>query len=712
MSGSKRHCYAFGPFRADPLKRLLLREGQVVPITPKAFDLLLTLLQHSGEALSKDELLQAVWPDAEVEENNLTRNISTLRKALGEQPDEHRYVVTIPGRGYSFVAPVSEESADDAVSAVVPTSKLAFGLFPLSPRKVVAGLAVSAMLMLGSATFLNRTEKTRAAFQKLAVTKLTYSGNAAHPALSPDGKLVAYVVTEAGRVSLWLRHQDTGDTQQLLAPMEARHLGNLSFSPDGQHLYFLKSEGVGPLQALYRMPALGGAPVQLVADLDGYALSPDGARLAFVRNARQTGESVLLLAGADGVGARQLATRLLAEPFNHPAWSPDGSALALSVGSLEVSGARMYPITVRVADGATNEVTSHRWALLGQLAWLADGSGLIGSGSVEGLNVSRLWRISFPSGEVRALTDEASNYGTLHLAADSLVATRTELQSNIWTTTIERDPASAASSASQITTGAGNHLVYGWMTDGRILFTSSAARPLGKDVWMMNADGTKRRQLTGSGYNEYPVVTPDGSQILFSSDRAGRLNLWSMDADGANLRQLTHGGADKFPAISPDGKWLVYTAADEGTLWKLPLEGGEAQRLTNGYWKVTAISPDGKWVAGLYCPPEPGAQFRIGLIPITGGSPARMFDFPSDLRPQWLLRWTPDGQSLIYAGQCAGHWNLWRQPLQGGEPTPLTDFKTSEQIFSFALSPDGKQLVFSRGAWVSDVALLRDPGDT
>jgi Tol biopolymer transport system component len=121
------------------------------------------------------------------------------------------------------------------------------------------------------------------------------------------------------------------------------------------------------------------------------------------------------------------------------------------------------------------------------------------------------------------------------------VATRTELQSNIWTTTIERDPASAASSASQITTGAGNHLVYGWMPDGRILLTSSAARPLGKDVWMMNADGTKRRQLTGSGYNEYPVVTPDGSQILFSSDRAGRLNLWSMDVDGANLRQLTHG---------------------------------------------------------------------------------------------------------------------------------------------------------------------------
>jgi Tol biopolymer transport system component len=574
------------------------------------------------------------------------------------------------------------------------------------------GLAISAVLALwmGSAFLLNKTEKPQAAFQKLAATKLTYSGNAAHPAISPDGKFVAYIVAEAGRVSLLLRHQDTGDTQQLLAPMDVRHLGNLSFSPDGQHLYFLKSEGFGPLHTLYRMPALGGAPVKLIADLDGYAVSPDGARLAFVRNARATDESVLLLATADGTGTRQLAMRPLAEPFNHPAWSPDGSALALSVGSVEVSGARMYPITVRVADGMTKELTAHRWALLGQLAWLADGSGLIGCGSAEGKNVSRLWRISFPNGEVQALTDEASNYGTLHLAANSLVATRTELQSNLWTTTIGRDPASAASSARQITTGIGNHIVYGWIPDGRILFTSSATRPLGQDIWIINADGTGRRQLTATDNNDSPVATPDGSQIFFSSDRAGRLNLWRMDIDGANLKHLTRGKADKFPAISPDGKWVVYTAAEEGILWKMPLDGGKAQRLTSGFWKVAAISPDGKWVAALHRPSETGAQLRFGLIPLAGGPPARMFDLPSDIRPSLRLHWTPDGQALIYAGRRAGHWNLWRQPLNGEQLMPLTDFKTPEQIFSFALSPDGKQLVFSRGNWVSDVVLLRDPG--
>jgi TolB-like protein/DNA-binding winged helix-turn-helix (wHTH) protein/cytochrome c-type biogenesis protein CcmH/NrfG len=108
MSKPVNTFYEFDAFRVDAQKRLLLRDGDAVPLTPKAFDILLALLERHGEVLSKEELMQAVWPDVAVEENNLTRNISTLRKALGEKPDEHRYVVTLPGSGYRFVAAVSE----------------------------------------------------------------------------------------------------------------------------------------------------------------------------------------------------------------------------------------------------------------------------------------------------------------------------------------------------------------------------------------------------------------------------------------------------------------------------------------------------------------------------------------------------------------------------------------------------------------------------
>ena len=108
MSKPSDRLYEFGPYRLDAVKRVLLRDGQAVPVTSKAFDTLLVLVEHSGQVLQKDDLMKALWPDTIVEENNLTQQISMLRKALGERAHEHRYVVTVPGRGYSFVAHVRE----------------------------------------------------------------------------------------------------------------------------------------------------------------------------------------------------------------------------------------------------------------------------------------------------------------------------------------------------------------------------------------------------------------------------------------------------------------------------------------------------------------------------------------------------------------------------------------------------------------------------
>lgn len=107
-SSERRFFYAFGPFRVDPVKRLLLLGAEPVALTPKAFEILRVLVEQRGEVLVKEELMKRVWPDTVVEEGNLNRNISTLRRALGEHPDEHRYIVTLPGRGYRFVAEVRE----------------------------------------------------------------------------------------------------------------------------------------------------------------------------------------------------------------------------------------------------------------------------------------------------------------------------------------------------------------------------------------------------------------------------------------------------------------------------------------------------------------------------------------------------------------------------------------------------------------------------
>src|SRR5688572_18916815 len=112
MSQNNGRVYEFGPFRLHATRRALLRDGRPVPLTSKAFDTLLVLVERSGEVLPKGEMMDALWPDTAVEENNLTQHVSMLRKALGERAGAHRYVVTVPGRGYSFVAEVREVAGD------------------------------------------------------------------------------------------------------------------------------------------------------------------------------------------------------------------------------------------------------------------------------------------------------------------------------------------------------------------------------------------------------------------------------------------------------------------------------------------------------------------------------------------------------------------------------------------------------------------------
>ena len=103
-----RPAYEFGSFRLDVAKRILLREGQTVALTQRLFETLLALVENSGRVIAKDELMTRLWPDTVVEEANLTVNISALRKILGETAGEHRYIATIPGRGYQFVARVRQ----------------------------------------------------------------------------------------------------------------------------------------------------------------------------------------------------------------------------------------------------------------------------------------------------------------------------------------------------------------------------------------------------------------------------------------------------------------------------------------------------------------------------------------------------------------------------------------------------------------------------
>jgi len=152
MDQQDNHSYEFGRFRLKVAERVLLREGELVPLTPKVFDILVTLVEHGGQVVSKDDLMKRIWPNTFVEEGNLTQNISLLRKALGETPGGVQFIETVPRRGYRFVAETNHASGNGNSELTVPapeplvsipnTASQSAGIKRTPIFAVVAGLVV------------------------------------------------------------------------------------------------------------------------------------------------------------------------------------------------------------------------------------------------------------------------------------------------------------------------------------------------------------------------------------------------------------------------------------------------------------------------------------------------------------------------------------------------------------------------------------------
>jgi len=293
------------------------------------------------------------------------------------------------------------------------------------------------------------------------------------------------------------------------------------------------------------------------------------------------------------------------------------------------------------------------------------------------------------------------------LTADShtLVAVQSDLLSNLCVL-----PPGEKNRAQQITSGPGKQESYGglsWLGDDRIAYTSKAGGS--PEVWAVNVDGSHATQLTRRsdfGRLFAARACAGGRYILTVSDLP---SIWRFNSDGGNPKQLTNFDNDFYPSCSPDGKWVVFTSLRLGknTLWRTSIDGGEPERLTDYPSDFPDVSPDGKWIA-FSNESEPG-KLKLVVVPFQGGQPAKSFEVMSGT-PAGVYRnvyWSRDGRDLTYVDTRKGVSNIWSQPLDGGAPQPLTDFK-SGLIFDFAWSPDGKRVALACGTQTSDVVLMKD----
>ena len=561
-------------------------------------------------------------------------------------------------------------------------------------------LAALALAAAGLAFALYRFYAKRPVpFRSIKIEKLTNIGNATTAQISPDGQYVAHAVYEGGKYSLRVWHVSTKSSVEIVPPAEDL-LGVSAFSPDSRYIYYIKAPTPAQRGDLYRVAVLGGEPKKVLERVvAGISFSPDGRRFAFVRPG--TAGNSLVVVNADGTGEQVLAKRGGAERFGFdgPAWSPDGQVIATGVYT---DGTNMTVAAVSVADGTVRPITPQKWPSVYRMAWLRDGGGLVFSASAQ---TNQIWHVSYPGGEVRRITDDTNSYGTgsFSMTADSstIATLQTEVIANLFVA-----PFADTGRAKQVTPGVGGRVLasgMSWTPDGRLVY---ATGPFGnQDSWIMNADGTGNRQLTNDpGLDGDPDVSPDGRHVVFVSARSGRQNVWRMDLDGGGLKQLTDGGRDINPQFSPDGHWVIYASLATSELRKVPADGGESVRLTDRPVPWPAVSPADGSVAGLFRSDE-NSPWRLAVFPPEGGAPVRVFDLARGINAD--MHWTPDGRAIVYLMERARSSSLWSQAVDGGAPKQLADF-SPEQVFSFAISRDGRTLAFSRGTSIRDVVLITD----
>jgi Tol biopolymer transport system component/DNA-binding winged helix-turn-helix (wHTH) protein len=760
MSKRESHLYEFGPYRLIPQERLLLRDGEPVTLTPKAFETLVALVRRAGHLAEKDELLKEVWPDSFVEESNLAQNIHALRRALGEGENGKSYIETVPKRGYRFLAsvrivedraeelfigqhiraqtnphltvppaPQSPQSGFATEEAAESQSKIAApyrdvtaleesrqelqrvvapnirGRSRSSQIRNAAIVLVILIVVLGGGALLYkfaRRANPSSPFQTMKHTRLTTSGKVFNAAISPDGNYVVYAAVEGSRQSLWIRQTGTQSQVQIVTPAEVTYTG-LTFTPDSKYIYYSVVSRDFPDRALFQVPTLGGATKKVLENLraNPVSFSPDGRQFCFVRFAPGK-ESTLIIVNADGSGERKLFEHKASGTMRFPAWSPDGQRIAFVEEDYANNNCALFE--VQVADGSTRPLTAQRWFRIVGLAWLSDGSGLIMLCGAAEERVVQIWRLPYPAGEAMRVTNDPRIYEWLSLTADSrtLAAVTFQTEANIWLA-----PVSDSGRARPVTSGSGiDETCVSWTPDGRIVYHSDASGT--DDIWMMDADGSNRKQLTNNArINQCPVVSPDGGSIVFLSDRTGSPHLWRMNLDGGDQRQMTNGpGGEQNPQFSPDGRWIVYrTNLGKPTVWKLPASGGDPVQLTDKFSLAPTVSPDSRLVAYIFR--NENDPLGIAIAPLEGGEPIKTFALPPSLPFVTFIRWTHDGRAFAYIETRDGVSNIIAQPIDGGQPVSLTDFREG-RIFSFAFSPDGKQLALSRGATDRDVVLIKD----
>jgi eukaryotic-like serine/threonine-protein kinase len=615
--------------------------------------------------------------------------------------------ITVPPPSASITPQPSHGSSSSAVVTAARQHK--FGAIGIG----VGVLALLAAAGFGVYSLLHRGAVTP--FQNFAISQVTNSNKAAVTAISADGKYLLTVLNDKGLDSLWLRNIATGSDTQVVPPSTT--IPNVTFSPDGNYVYFRKAENaINSNFSIYRAPVLGGTPQAVVRDVDSaVAFSPDGTRMAYFRgNDPDVGKYRMLTSKLDGSDEKILLIHDLVFLPRWAAWSPDGKTLAYP----DVIPGKFGAISLFDLNSGKIRTVSLDDKFVYALQWSTNGDGLFVTFSQRGPNLghNQIGFFALSDEQIHPISRDTNRYSTITLSGDgkTLATVQQKAVSSLSLLPGDGNSANAVPVAIE-GESIGN---FNWSADGNLL-TSDFARVLrtdlhGKSPTVLLSDpaaAISAFSRCDTRYLVFPWTFHGGTNSV---------GIWRVNADGSNPKQLTDGGNDGFqrkPACA--GNW-VYFFRDVQHIWRVPLDGAPdgsfrpepvaATAIEHGFHtgRGMGVSPDGKTLAYLPELVNPQTQAgvqKIALLNLESMSTPRMIDPNPHISsgPQF----TPDGKSVAYPVRENGVDNLWVQPIDGSAPHQITQFD-SEQILSFEWSPDGKNLGVLRGHTDSDVVLFQE----
>jgi Tol biopolymer transport system component/DNA-binding winged helix-turn-helix (wHTH) protein len=697
-----RSVYEFDCFTLEMSEHRLLRDGQVVPLTPKVFDLLRVLVEHAGHLVEKEHLIREVWGDAFVEEGNLTRGICVLRKVLGETSDA-RYIETVPKRGYRFVAAIREPPSDPRhAEQSGRRSSL------VSVTIVTAIVAVAGLLYFS----LDRPELGRAATTPAAPIhrQLTFTGKELTPALAPDGKYVAYVSDGSPNRKVVVQAVDGGEPVVVFTAPEA---GALRWSPDSSDLlFFARGDQLDGVYIVSR----GGGPARRIAN--GWFLacwSPDASTIALalfvpqkIRFVNRLGEEQQTIALS---GSRDWISDL--------DWSPVNGRL-LFVATDDARRAAIWSIRPDGTDQRKMLSSAHE---ISAARWTADGESIYyfsrANQTVSVFKVPLRPDLTAAEDRATALMSGLEADGAYGVSADAhrLVYARSPYYANLWL--VEAEPGAAKPSrTTQLTHGTAIAERPRVSPDGEsILFNMGSESQA--NLYVMPADGGPAKQLTFlNAFSVAGVWSSDGRSIAFASTEGGTPRIWTVNADGSSLRPLpTESMSGNFDVAWAPGPRILYQQAGYQNIYSLDPRTLQHHLLrrdgSKAFLSRPEYSPDGRRIL-VFSSQHPRGLWildRQGLDAI----PFHAEDPKSTSNPL-PLGWSADGRAVyVYGGKRVAARGLSVPfgetitaaridciPLNGAPPTTIVELPF-EEIGGVAMFPDGRRFVASVYSSRSDV---------